>query len=266
MFLFAIDLGLIIGGYNLTLIVDILIMIIGAIVASKFFIAPYDIKENSYGKRETRDFRESVDNTIKFKSRSISRLVSAILFLIICIFTYITLGTAQGDDSIYGNFFSLGGPSYFYVIGIPSLVISLSLLTSYFLSSFNGNFSESKNFLFFYEKRHGCPWLTEIPKKDIEAVRYQNNHLGPKLGWIALLMPFIGLQLMTGIPLLSSYNHRAAPNYILSLTLIICSIIEIIAIIILVLLPQNYYEIATKDRLYEMWFSPLKRKENVNFT
>ena len=262
--LFGIDFEVTISGYNLTLIFDILIMIIGGIVASKYFIAPYDLKENSYGKRELRDLREPVDKTIVFRSLSINRLVAAILFLMVVLITLEIFGTAQGDESKYGSFFSLGGPSYFYAMGIPAFGISFGLFLYFFLSPFKGIFSQSKNFYFFYEKRPACPWLTEIPKKDIEGVRYQNNHLGPKLSWIVLLMPFIGLQLMTAIPLFSSL--RGAPDYVFSWTLTICSIIEIIALIILVILPQNYYEIATKDRVYEMWFSPLKRKKKAQFT
>ena len=260
----GIDFNISISGYNISLIIDVLIMIIGAIVASKYFIAPYSLHENAYGKVEERDLREPVEKSIEFKSISITRVIVAILFLIVCVYTLITFGTATGDDSTYGSFFSLGGPSYFYPMGIPAFGISLGLFLYFFLSLFKGTFSQSKNFYFFYEKRPACPWLTEIPKKDIEAVRYQNNHLGPKLSWIVLLMPFIGLQLMTAIPLFAA--HRGAPEYVFSWTLTICSIIEIIALITLVIFPQNYYEIATKDRLYEMWFSPLKRKDKAQFT
>jgi hypothetical protein len=257
------DFGITISGYNISLIVDVLIMIIGAIVASKYFIAPYSLHENAYGKIEERDLREPVDKSIKFRSVSITRLIAAILFLIVCVYTLIVFGTALGDESTYGSFFSLGGPSYFYPMGIPAFGISFGLFLYFFLSLFKGTFSQSKNFYFFYEKRPACPWLTEIPRKDIEAVRYQNNYLGPKLSWIVLLMPFIGLQLMTAIPLFGA--HRGAPEYVFSWTLTICSIIEIIALILLVIFPQNYYEIATKDRVYEMWFSPLKRKNKAQF-
>jgi len=258
------DFGITISGYNITLILDILIMIIGAIVASKYFIAPYSLHENAYGKIEERDLREPVEKFINFRAISITRLIAAILFLIVCLYTLIVFGTAQGDDSTYGSFFSLGGPSYFYPMGIPAFGISFGLFLYFFLSLFKGTFSQSKNFYFFYEKRPACPWLTEIPKKDIEAVRYQNNHLGPKLSWIVLLLPFIGLQLMAAIPLFSA--HRGAPEYVFSWTLTISSIIEIVALLILVILPQNYYQIVTKDRLYEMWFSPLKRKDKAQFT
>jgi hypothetical protein len=191
-------------------------------------------------------------------------LTVAILFLIVCLYTLIVFGTALGDDAPYGSFFSLGGPSYFYPMGIPAFGISFGLFLYFFLSLFKGTFSQSKNFYFFYEKRPACPWLTEIPRKEIEAIRYQNNHLGPKLSWIVLLMPFIGLQLMTAIPLFTA--HRGAPEYVFSWTLTISSVIEIVALLLLVMLPQNYYEIATKDRVYEMWFSPLKRKNKAQFT
>ena len=75
-----------------------------------------------------------------------------------------------------------------------------------------------------------------------------------------LFLPFIVMQLMTAIPLLMI--RRAGPDYTLSWTFIIISILEIIALILLVMFQQNYFEIATSSHLYEMWFSPRAKVKN----
>ncbi|MGV9173970.1 MAG: hypothetical protein ACOC35_15590, partial [Promethearchaeia archaeon] len=92
-----------------------------------------------------------------------------------------------------------------------------------------------------------------------------NTEIGPKPAWIILFMPFIVMQLQTGIPLFFN-NPRAAPEFVLSWTFLFSSIVEIVVLIILVGFPQNYYEIGTDMMLYEMWFSPLKLRNQPQMT
>jgi len=250
-------------GINFSFAIDIIIIIIGMILASKFFIAPYYIRENSITIKNLRNMRELVEFFIKFNSLALTRLIVAILLIIAGIISLEIFGTGVGHELEYGSAVFLGGPSWFYVTGLPALGFGFGLLLYFFLSIFRGIFSKSKNFYFFYEIRPGFPWLTEIPIKDVEAFRYQNNHLGPKLTWIVVFMPFIVMQLMTAIPLF--WAERAGPEHILSWTFVIISIIEIISVIILVFFYQEYYEIATNTKLYEMWFAPVKFKNKEKF-
>ena len=250
------DFKITLNGMNLSLFISIFIMLFGGIIASKYFIAPYSLRENSIVIKRMRDLREPIDSYLKFFSISFSRLIASLLLIISGIISLFVFGTDVGHEVKYGSAISLGGPSWFYVTGLPMLGIGLGLLLYFCLSLFRGIFSKSTNFFFFYELRPGFPWLTEIPKKEIEAIRFQNNHLGPKLTWIILLIPFIVQQLMTSIPLF--FVKRAAPSFVLSWTFLIISILEIVALMILVYFPQNYFEIATNDRLYEMWFSPIR--------
>ncbi|MHA1343032.1 MAG: hypothetical protein ACTSQG_03545 [Promethearchaeota archaeon] len=266
--LFGVDFGVSTNDVNLSFAIDILIIIFGMIIASKFFIAPYYLRENSLVSplKKMRDLREPVENYVKFNSFALSRLLAAGYFIVAGFWSLTVFGLGIGHhETRYGNAIVLGGPSFFYVTGLPALIIGFSLLLYVVLSTFRGTFSESKNFYFFYELRPMCPWLTEIPKQDIKGIRYQNNHIGPKLAWIILVLPFIVLQLMTAIPLFFN-NERAAPEYVFSTTLTIISIIEIAALIILVAFPQNYYEIATDDMLYEMWFAPIKLRNQTEIT
>lgn len=256
--LLGIDFGILLNGINYSLVIDILIIVLGMILASKYFIAPYYLRENSLIIRKKVELRETVQNSVKFNSLALTRLIAASLLIAIGIVTLLIFGTDIGHEVKYGSAVVLGGPSFFYVTGLPVLGFGIGLLLYFFLSVFKGTFSESANFYFFYELRPSFAWLTEIPKKDIEAIRYQNNHLGPKLSWVIVFMPFIVLQLMTAIPLFAA--ERAAPGHILSWTFTIISLVEILILFILIMFPQSYYEIATEKMLYEMWFSPYKSK------
>jgi len=200
---------------------------------------------------------------VKFNSFALTRLIASILLILNGLISYFIFGDDVGHEVEFGSAIFLGGPSWFYVTGFPMLMTGLGLLIYFILSPFRGTFSKSKNFLFFSEIRPGFAWLTEIPKKDIEFVRFQNNHIGPKLAWIILFIPFIVLQLMTAIPLLAVEN--AGPDFVLSWTFIVLSFIDIVVLVVLVIFQQKYFEIATKEKLYEMWFSPIKLKNQSQF-
>ncbi len=75
---FKIDLS----GINLSLFIDILIMIFGGIIVSKFFVAPYYLRENSIVFKRMRDLREPVKSYIKFTSIIISRFIASLLLII----------------------------------------------------------------------------------------------------------------------------------------------------------------------------------------
>ena len=257
------DFGITLNGSNLSLIVNILIIIFGGIITSKYYITPYYIRENSLTFKKMRDLREPVEDYVKFNSFALTRLIASILLILNGLISYTIFGDDVGHEVELGSAIFLGGPSWFYVTGFPMLMTGLGLLIYFILSPFRGIFSKSKNFLFFSEIRPGFAWLTEIPKKDIEFVRFQNNHIGPKLAWIILMIPFIVLQLMTAIPLLAVEN--AGPDFVLSWTFIILSFIDIVVLVILVIFQQKYFEIATKEKLYEMWFSPIKLKNRSHF-
>ncbi len=257
------DFEITLNGFNLSLLVDVLIIIFGGIITSKFYIAPYFLRENSITFRSMRNFREPVDKFLRFNSFALTRLVAALVLMLNGFISFRIFGDGVGHEIELGSAVFLGGPSWFYVTGLPMLITGIGLLIYFFLSLFRGIFSKSKNFFFFYEVRPGFPWLTEIPKKDIEVLRYQNNHTGPKLAWIILILPFIVLQLMTAIPLFAA--ERASPEFLLSRTFVVLSVLDLIALVILIFFQQNYFEIATKEKLYEMWLSPIKFRRPSQF-
>ena len=262
-FFLGMDFKFIVFDLNFSFIIDIVLTIIGMILISKFYIASYYIRENSIVFKKVRDLRETVSITINFNSFAFTRLIAALLLIIGGVLSLIVFGTDVGHEVPYGSAIFLGGPSWFFVTGLPSLGFGFGLLLYFFLSPFRGIFSKSENFYFFYEIRPGFPWLTEIPINDIEMIRYQNNYLGPKLTWIPSFFPFIVMQLMTSLTLFSA--ERAAPEHVLSWTFLIITMLEIISLIILVFFQQKFFEIATNSRLYEMWFSPLRIKNRKQF-
>jgi len=257
------DFKITLNGFNLSLLIDVLIIIFGGIITSKFYITPYYLRENSLSIRRMRDLREPIEKYLKFNSITLSRLLVAFLLIINGTISYLIFGDDIGHELEFGSAVVLGGPSWFYVTGFPMLIIGISLLIYFILSPFRGIFSKSKNFFFFYEVRPGFAWLTEIPKKEIEVFRYQNNHTGPKLAWIILILPFIALQLMTAIPLFAA--ERASPEFVFSWTFLILSVLDIIALVILIFFQQNYFEIATKEKFYELWLSPIKLRKQSQF-
>ncbi len=257
LFLIDFDFGILINDINISFIIDILILIIGIIIASRFFIMPYYLRENSITVKKLLDLQEPIDYYVKFYSFAITRLIAAILLITAGLISYFIFGSEiKFNQTRYGIAIILGKRSFFYITGVPALGIGFGLLFYFLQSIFIGIFSQSKNFYYFFEMRPLCPYLTEIPKKEIELIKYQNNHLDSKLFWIILLLPFIIIQLMIGVSLFVEENVDL--YYIPSWTFIMISILEIIALGLLIMFQQNYYGIVTKSHLYRLWFSPVK--------
>jgi len=128
-------------GFNLSLFVDILIIIFGGIITSKFFITPYYIRENSLTFKTMRDLREPVEDYVNFNSITLTRGIAALLLISVGIYSFLIFGADIGHEVKYGSAVFLGGPSWFYVTGLPMLGIGLGLLIYFLLSPFWGVFS-----------------------------------------------------------------------------------------------------------------------------
>ncbi len=247
---------------NISPILYFISLFLGLWVTAKFFIAPYKLRENSITRKSVDEYREPVKQQVTFFSSSHSRLAAALLFLAIAVvdMVYLTLhiGTPAADNigGTYngtGTAVVLGGVSFFYPVGLPLLITGVSLAIYLIFSRFFGRFARSENFLFFHEFRFGVPWLTEVPRSHVEAVRYQNTHLGPKVLWSCFLIPYSIMVLQYGLPL---FNQPRAETNILPTMMTLSAVGGIFALIFLLFWPQDYLEIASKDRLYEMWVAP----------
>ena len=245
------------------------LIIFSFILISKYFnLAPYSLKENSLSSKKPGVYREPILESYNFISIASSRLIAGLMLIIIGIINLIMFGYSIGapTDEIIGTYIGtgtwafLGGLSFFYPIGLPPLIIGIGLILYRFISSFWGRFSISENLFFFHEIRHIRPWLTEIRRKDVEGHRFQNNQTGPKVIWIIIFIPIIFLTLQFG---LSIFNHPLAEEQTLPVLMTVTGIIDLIAMLILILYPQYYIEMVTKDQYYEMWLNPLDYNTNI---
>jgi len=203
------------------------------------------------------EVNEKPEKSIRFYSFALSRLIASLLFLILgFVDLFILTGGLSHHSAPFGQAIVLGGPSYFYTVGLFPSLFGIGLFLYVVISSFRGAFSNSKNNLYLHEFRPTSPWTTKILKNDIEALRYQNNQLGPKLIWVVLLMPFIILSFIEGFYLINLIAIPRLETPVQGILLIFSAIMECFALFFLVLTPQHYFEIATKDDLYEMWFMP----------
>jgi len=135
------DFGIFLNGTNLSLIVNILIIIFGGIITSKYYITPYYIRENSLTFKKMRDLREPVEDYVKFHSFALTRLIASILLILNGLISYTIFGDDVGHEVELGSAIFLGGPSWFYVTGFPMLMTGLGLLIYFILSPFRGIFS-----------------------------------------------------------------------------------------------------------------------------
>ncbi len=247
---------------NISPILYFVALFLGLWITAKFYIAPYRLRENSITRKRVEEYREPVNRQVTFFSSSHSRLAAALLFLAIALvdILYLTLHIGTPEDVEMGGAYNgtgtavvLGGVSFFYPVGLPLLITGISLAIHLVFSRFFGRFAKSENFLYFHEFRFGVPWLTEVPRAHVEAVRYQNTHLGPKVLWACFLVPYTIMVFQYGLPL---FNQPRAETDILPIMMTLSAVGAIFALIFLLFWPQDYFEIASKDMLYEMWLAP----------
>ena len=134
-FLIGIDFNFVLLDLNFSFVVHLLLIIIGMILISKFYIASYYIRENSIVFKKTKNLREPISNIIKFNSFAFTRLIAGILLIIAGFLSLSVFGTDVGHEVPYGSAVFLGGPSWFYVTGLPALGFGFGLLLYFFFLS-----------------------------------------------------------------------------------------------------------------------------------
>ncbi|HMF30557.1 MAG TPA: hypothetical protein VKK79_04045, partial [Candidatus Lokiarchaeia archaeon] len=259
----GIDLKATVAGINLNPVVFFIVLLVGMSFVAKYFtLAPYPLRENSLTALRTAQYREPVEFPLHLLSYSYSRLAAAALFLVVGIMDLIVLSPYMGNPgaAVFGGTYNgtgtavvLGGVSFFYPVGIPVLAAGIGLAIYLSVARFVGRFARSEHFWFFHEFRLLAPWLTEVPRADAEAFRYQNTQLGPKVLWPLWILPFSFIVLQYGLPL---FNQQRATTNILSTMMTLSAVCALLCCVLLLLWPQDYFEIATKEVLYEMYFAP----------
>ncbi|TFG19404.1 MAG: hypothetical protein EU530_06395 [Promethearchaeota archaeon] len=237
-----------------------LVFILGALLVGMFFsLSPKILSEGLWTYKKSDTYREEVTLEAKFVSIPWSRFYAAILFLAIGILDYFFLGAYFGPpedipvEQFHGTALTLGNMSFFWLVGFPALVIGTVLLVKSLLSSYPGNISQSKNIYYVHERRLLFPKLTEIAKTEVEGLRYQNTNIGHRILWLLYLIPSALLMLKYGVPM---FDEPRAETLEFSIMMTLTAVVHIICLILLIGDSQNYLELVTGEKYYEMWFSP----------
>jgi hypothetical protein len=206
------------------------------------------------------NLRETPINKFRFTSFSISRLVAAAIFAGLSVWNFVTFGFGISHENPEGSWMFLGGPSWGYPLGVIQGLLGIFLIVYVILSPSVTTFYESKNLYHIYEMRLLSWWLTEIPKKDVQGVKLNNNRLKGQWIYIFLIIYVIYI-LQTGFAL---YDAPYQETNILPNHAVWTGILTLIATIILIIFQHNFIEITTTDKFYELWFdTPFRSKTHI---
>jgi hypothetical protein len=194
-------------------------------------------------------------DTIHFRHFSTSRLIAAVLMLSMASINISTFGTLIDTENHIGEWFFLGGPSMFYPMSAFMLLVGLGLLLHTIFSTAIIRFQKTEHFYTVEEYRILLPWKTEIPIEEIEGIRITNAKTGPKFFWVILMAWNLILCFTDGIHLLTNPFAFGA-GLLVGKFYIITAVVHLIALCILVLKHQMLLEIITKEKRYELYFSP----------
>ena len=107
-----------------------------------------------------------------------------------------------------------------------------------------------------------APWMTEIPRAEIQAVQLTNAHTGPKYVWVFLLGPQIVWLLTDGFhyltnPFTFGYGFQTGWAYVIT------AFVQIAILIILLLKTQTFLELVSDTKRYELQMALPFRKPKI---
>ena len=178
--------------FDLSFLVGIATIILGAFLFSRYWTINQTLLRQStffipqiLSKHQ--QLREIPINKFRFTSFSISRLVAAIIFTGLSLWNFFTFSADISHENEYGSWMFLGGPSWGYPLGLIQGLLGIFLILYVIVSPSVTTFYESKNMYHIYEMRLFSWWLTEIPKKDIQGIKFNNNRLKGQCLYIFLM-------------------------------------------------------------------------------
>ncbi|MHA1265649.1 MAG: hypothetical protein ACTSRS_10485 [Candidatus Helarchaeota archaeon] len=200
--------------------------------------------------------KEKPETSVQFFSFRWSRLVAALLFLILGFLDlFIITGKISHHQPPYGNAVVLGGPSFYYVIAFFPHGFGIGLLLYALFYAHKVNVGSSEKYCYYHEFKKNSTVTAILPRNRIEMIRYQNTHLGKNYAWIITLIPFSVLTAINGVYLLMAPMLTDPTQGILFL---ITAVLELFALYYLALRSANYLRITTPTDYYETWFAPHK--------
>ncbi|MBN2155754.1 MAG: hypothetical protein JW776_06905 [Candidatus Lokiarchaeota archaeon] len=239
-----------------------LVFLLGALLIGMFFsLSPKKLSEGVWTYKTSDKYREKVIAETRFVSIPWTRFYAAILLISIGILNYFFLGAYFGPpedipvEQYHGTALTLGNMSFFWLVGFPAFIIGAAMLVYSILTIYPGNISQSENIYYIHERRLLFPKLTEIAKTDVEALRYQNTNIGHRIIWIIYFVPTALLMLKYGVPM---FDEPRAETHEFPIMMTLTAVIHFICLFLLVVYPQDYLELVSADKYYEMWFNPQK--------
>ncbi|MHA1673278.1 MAG: hypothetical protein ACTSYI_06595 [Promethearchaeota archaeon] len=257
-------------GLNLSILFGSLLLTISLLIISQVWGDTSKYRENSFfipklmAPRETPKFKEKqkerkfneIDH-VQFRHFATSRFIAAVLILLMASINMSVFGTAIDEENHLGSWFFLGGPSMFYPMSAFMFLIAIGLLFYTVFSIASIRFTNTEHFYLIEEYRMFMPWMTEIPKDKIQALRITNAKTGPKYFWIILAAFNLILCFTDGTFFLTNPFAFGA-GLVVGKFYIITGFVHLIAICILLFKHQYMLEIVTEEKRYELYFSPPK--------
>ncbi|MHA1619628.1 MAG: hypothetical protein ACTSVZ_10140, partial [Promethearchaeota archaeon] len=257
-------------GLNLSILFGSLLLTFSLLIMSQVWGDTSKYRENSFfipklmAPRETPEFKEKqkdrkfneIDH-IQFRHFATSRFIAAVLILLMASINMSVFGTAIDEENHLGSWFFLGGPSMFYPMSAFMLLVAVGLLFYTVFSIASLRFTSTEHFYLIEEYRIFMPWMTEIPKDKIQAVRITNAKTGPKYFWI-LLAAFNLILCFTDGTFFLTNPFAFGAGLLVGKFYIITGFVHLIAICILLFKHQHMLEIVTEEKRYELYFNPPK--------
>ncbi len=245
---------------NISPLFSIFLTYIGLWLVSRFSVNRNLLRENTTYIPHLSLRREPIvkgegSGLIKIRSFASSRMFSAIILLIMVFAMALKFGVKLTEENHLGSWFVLGGPTLFFPTSFFPAIISIGLVIYVFLSSAVITFSKSEHFYSIEEYRFMAPWKTEIPIRDVKALRITNADTGPKFLWVFIFVPQIYYLYTDAFHLLlNDLNFGMA--FMNGTVYLISGTVQFIVLLILLLKNQTKLEIATDEKYYELQFSP----------
>ncbi len=200
------------------------------------------------------------DREVTFISIHWSRLLAGGIFVLTGLLDFHYLGYAIGNHTGTGSALVLGGPSFFWLIGMPIIAIGGILILYFLVSALKYSFKfDAQGSSFDAKGKWLClRWSYHI--SPITRITYQRHRLGPKTIWIGILVPWIVWIIEYGAGL---FDLPRSVSNTLPTMMILTAISDATALAVLIFFMPSSLRVYAPDKVYEFWISCPPRNDVV---
>ncbi|MHA1340622.1 MAG: hypothetical protein ACTSRZ_10725 [Promethearchaeota archaeon] len=185
------------------------------------------------------------EQKLKVVNINIKFIIWGIIFLVLGIISALIFGISPGRNIEYGAVFGFEGLSWFYINGLPLLVISMSNLVYVLLSAdvYKFNFKKPNILTIKQQKLFIRKTVRyKLDKSNISGILIKNTDLKYRIIWIFIIFPYCFLDMRYGISTLNAYHIFDSKIFsVVSFMNIFYSIISLIFLV--TILFQNNIEL-----------------------